>query len=86
MVEKIKNFFFVISIIIFLYSLFNLYFSDQNKKKTIQNRTINNIENLYISIKNIPILKSDTDNIIEYKNYNKIIKKKRKFWELLLDN
>ena len=86
MLEKIKNFFFVISIIIFLYTIFNLYFSDQNRKKTIKNRTMNNIENLYISNKNIPILKSDTDNVIEYKSHNKIIKKKRKFWKLLLDN
>lgn len=63
----------------------NYYFSDQNVKKVNKSRSsyllnLNN-ENL-----NIPVLKNDTNNAIEYKddveNYIKG-KKKYTFWELL---
>ena len=63
----------------------NYYFSDQNVKKVNKSRSayllnLNN-ENL-----NIPVLKNDTNNAIEYKddveNYIKS-KKKYTFWDLL---
>ena len=63
----------------------NYYFSDQNVKKVNKSRSsyllnLNN-ENL-----DIPVLKNDTNNAIEYKddveNYIKG-KKKYTFWELL---
>ncbi len=63
------------------------YFSTENRNKVFKNRydINNNIEN---EISNIPILKNDSSNIIEYNSLNpkneKI--KKRYFWNLLNKN
>ena len=56
-----------------------------NKKNSY--RSLNNIDqkiNLYSQ--NIPILDSDTQNIIEYTKNTKIKKKKYHFWELINKN
>jgi ribosomal protein L7Ae-like RNA K-turn-binding protein len=62
------------------------YFSDENKKKSY--RSFNQIDKkLEISKKDLIILKSDTENIIdfvEYKNNKK--KEKYSFWELLYND
>ena len=59
------------------------YFSDQNIKKSY--RSHNNIEEkIKIYSKDLPILESDTQDIIEYVNQtNKKKKKKFNFWKLL---
>jgi hypothetical protein len=60
-----------------------MYISNNNKKKIIFNRT-----NIYSKIKdnlsNLPLLKNDTDNVIEFNSgYNdKDNKVKRNFWNL----
>ena len=62
------------------------YFSDENKKKSY--RSFNQIDKkLEISTKNLIILESDTENIIdfvEYKNNKKT--EKYSFWELLYND
>ena len=62
------------------------YFSDQHKQNSY--RSINELDHKIDKFsKNLLILKSDTENIIEYVE-NKNIKEKKKyhFWKLLLDN
>ena len=72
-------------IFIFIFYTVKYYFSDMNKKNSY--RSLNNIDqkiNLYSQ--NIPILDSDTQNIIEYTKNTKIKKKKYHFWELINKN
>ena len=78
-----KSLYFLI-ILVFLIFIFISYFSDENVKKILKNRhntstSINNVMN------NLPILKNNTNNIIEYNHEssddNKV--KKRFFWNLL---
>ncbi len=84
----IKNFFNItIFVLIILFSIFVIshYLSEKNKKKISLNRT--NIDsNIYKKIENLPILKNDTNNIIEYNSgfqLNDEKKVKRKFWDLI---
>ncbi len=81
---KITYFF---SIIFFLVFVLIFYFSDDNKSKIKNNRSNYNI-NLNKQILDLPFLKSDTNNVIEY-NYEKLEEKKikkRYFWKLLNAN
>ncbi len=76
--------FFIYSIIIFIFCIFTLryYFSDENKKKNYRSTlTIEKkIENFS---KDIPILKSNTKNILEYIDIKEEKQKKFNFWSLL---
>ena len=87
MYKKIKSIFYFIILIIFSSYVSFQYFSTENRNKVFKNRydINNNIEN---EISNIPILKNDSSNIIEYNSLNpkneKI--KKRYFWNLLNKN
>ena len=75
----------IFSIIIFIFFFFvgKYYFSDANKKNSY--KSFNNIEKKIDLYSNkLPILESDTKNIIQYvekSNNNK--KKKFNFWKLL---
>ena len=83
MLKELKYFFFILIIFIFIFFIGRYYFSDQNKKNIYRsiNKMDKNIEKLS---KNLHILKSDTENIIEYvENDKNIEKKKYYFWELL---
>ena len=86
MFKEIKYLLFIIIIVLFIFFSGKYYFSDQNKKKSY--RSLNNINqkiNLYS--KKLPILESDTKNIIEYvKNKENKKKKKYLFWELINKN
>ena len=85
MIKEIKYLVFIILISLFLFFTIRYYFSDENKKKSY--RSLNNIDtkiNNYV--KNLPILKSDTQNIIEYAEETKSNKKKYNFWKLLENN
>ena len=81
----LKKIFYIISFSTFIILLTKFYFSDQHVKR------INKLRYTYIeqssdSKINIPLLKNDTNNIIEYKNDIEIyIKKKKryKFWDLI---
>ena len=82
---KILNIIMFLLIIIFILSIFNYYSSD----KTIDAKNYNrkNIDQiLKEKITDLPVLKSDTDNVIEFNNsLNDNIQenKKRSFWDLL---
>jgi len=86
MVKEIKYFIFVLLILLFIFLTGRYYFSDTNKKNSYRSLSFNNqkIENYS---KNLPILKDNTKDIIEYveKSNNKK-KKKFNFWKLLENN
>lgn len=86
MLKELKYFFFILIIFIFIFFIGRYYFSDQNKKNIY--RSINKIDqNTEKLSENLHILKSDTDNIIEYIENDKTKEKKKYyFWELLLNN
>ena len=83
--------FFSVLIFLFIFSfvffIISTYFSDKNQKKIILNR-----KNIYSKIEgnlsNLPLLKNDTHDIIEfnygYENDGKKIK--RNFWNLFKKN
>ena len=83
MLKELKYFFFILIIFIFIFFIGRYYFSDQNKKNIYRsiNKMDQNIEKLS---KNLHILKSDTENIIEFvENDKNKEKKKYYFWDLL---
>ena len=81
----LKKIFYIISFSTFIILITKLYFSDQHVKK------INKFRYTYLeqsgdSKINIPLLKNDTNNIIEYKSDIEIYTKKKKiykFWDLI---
>ena len=83
--QKILSIFFLILVIIFFGSTFKYYSSNINIKNKEFNR--NNIDQiLNDKISNLPILKNDTDNVIEFNDgFSNEIKndKPRSFWNLL---
>ena len=83
MFKELKYGLYVIVIFVFIFLTGKFYFSDENEKNYY--RSFNNINkkiNTYSS--NLPLLKNDTDNVIEYVE-NKVSKDKKKyrFWKLL---
>ena len=86
MIRELKYFFYILTIIVFIFFVGNYYFSEKNIKNSY--RSINLFEKKVIEYNNnLKILGSDTQNIIKYLD-NNIIKdeKKYRFWELLIDN
>ena len=83
--QKILSIFFLIIVLIFFGSTFKYYSSNKNIKNKEFNR--NNIDQiLNDKISNLPILKNDTDNVIEFNDgFSNEIKndKSRSFWNLL---
>ena len=83
--QKIISIFFLILVIIFFGSIFKYYSSNKNIKNKEFNR--NNIDQiLNDKISNLPILKNDTNNVIEFNDgFSNEIKndKPRSFWNLL---
>ena len=83
--QKIISIFFLILVIIFFGSTFKYYSSNKNIKNKVFNR--NNIDQiLNDKISNLPILKNDTNNVIEFNDgFSNEIKndKPRSFWNLL---
>ena len=86
----IKHFFSVLIILFissYIFFIISTYVSDKNKKKINLNRT-----NIYLKIEDtlasLPLLKNDTQDVIEfnsgYANNNKKIK--RNFWNLFKKN
>tara|TARA_B110001450_G_scaffold240424_1_gene249170 strand:+ start:415 stop:678 length:264 start_codon:yes stop_codon:yes gene_type:complete len=86
MLKEIKYLIFIFIIILFLILTGRYYFSDTNKKNSY--RSLTTIEKkINVYAKNLPTLKDDTKNIIEYveqSNSKKI--KKFNFWKLLDSN
>ena len=83
MLKEIKYLIFIVIICLFLFFTGKYYFSDENIKNSY--RSYKNIdEKVKIYSKNLPLLKNDTENIIEYvKQTDKKKKKKFNFWKLL---
>ena len=82
MKKELKFFIYILFIFIFCIFTARYYFSDTNKKKNYRSTlTIEKkIENFS---KDIPILKSNTENIIEYVDVKEEKQKKFNFWSLL---
>ena len=83
MLKEIKYLIFIVIISLFLFFTGKYYFSDKNIKNSY--RSYKNIdEKVKIYSKNLPLLKNNTENIIEYvKQTDKKKKKKFNFWKLL---
>ena len=85
MIKELKYLIYAIFIFIFIVLIGRYYFSDENKKKSF--RSLSNIDKkLEIYAKKLPILESDTKNIIEYIEQKNLKKKKYNFWKLLETN
>ena len=85
MLKKIKNIFYLISFSIFIALVVGFYFSDLSIKKIHKSRSTYQTQ-LEKDIKNLPLLKNDTKDIIEYRNDIEVYKKKKKkykFWDLI---
>jgi hypothetical protein len=83
MIKELKYVFYIIIIFFFIFFVSRYYFSDEYKKKSY--RSLNIIEEkINIFSENLVTLESDTNDIIEYVEYQKYKnKKKYHFWELL---
>ena len=83
MLKEIKYLIFIVIIVLFLFFTGKYYFSNENIKNSY--RSYKNIDQKIKDYsKNLPILKNDTENIIEYvKQTDKKKKKKFNFWKLL---
>ena len=83
--QKFVSIFFLILVIMFFGTTYKFYSSNKNIKYKEFNR--NNIDQiLNDKISNLPILKNDTDNVIEFNDgFSNEIKndKPRSFWNLL---
>ena len=82
---KIVNMLFFTVVIIFFLSIYKYYFSNKNLNE--KEYTRNNIDKIINNkISNLPLLESDTNNVIEFNDgYSNEIKndKPRSFWNLL---
>ncbi len=82
---KFINLFFLIIVFLFFFNVYKYYSSNSNIKNINLNRL--NIEEIVkTKITKIPILKNDTNNVIEFNSsFSDEIKdnKKRSFWDLL---
>ena len=83
MLKEIKYLVFIVIIVLFLFFTGKYYFSNENIKNSY--RSYKNIDQKIKDYsKNLPLLKNDTENIIEYvKQTDKKKKKKFNFWKLL---
>ena len=86
MIRELKYLFYLIVIFFFIFFILRFYFSDENEKKTY--RSLSEID---IKIQNLDkdlvLLKNNTENIIEYVEYDKDKKtKKYSFWELIYND
>ena len=83
--SKILNIFLGILMLIFFFNIYSFYSSNKNLESKEFNR--NNIDQIINKkISNLPILKNDTDNVIEFNDgFSNEIKndKPRSFWNLL---
>ena len=85
MLKKIKSIFYLASFLIFIILITRFYFSDQNIKETNKSRAFYSVK-LNNNTQNLPLLKNDTGDIIEYLDDIEIYKKKKKkytFWDLI---
>ena len=82
---KIINLFLLIIIIIFFFNIYIYYSSNKNIKNINQNRSNIN-DNLKNKVSELPVLKNDTNNVIEFNSsFSEEINnnEQRSFWNLL---
>ena len=86
MIKELKYLLYLFVITVFFLLSLKYYFSDNNKKNSY--RSYKQVdEKITMYIQNIILLKSDTNNIVEY--VKKTIDKNKKnynFWSLIKDN
>tara|TARA_B100000427_G_C15458986_1_gene573121 strand:+ start:313 stop:576 length:264 start_codon:yes stop_codon:yes gene_type:complete len=85
--NKVKNIFSFTVFFIFIILTIYYYFSEKNIINTNKSRSLNNPYLAY-DLSNLPLLKNDTTNIIEYTDGLEKFKKKKKkykFFDLLKD-
>ena len=85
MLKKIINIFYLASFLIFIILTVRFYFSDQNIRETNKSRSFYSVK-INNNTQNLPLLKNDTNNIIEYINDVEVYKKNKKkftFWDLI---
>ena len=85
MLKKVINIFLLATFIVFFIFLTSFYISEENIEKINKSR-LNYLDKLTYTIQDIPLLKNDTNNIIEYKTDIEADKKKKKynlFWKLI---
>ena len=85
--NKIKNIFSFTVFFIFIILTIYYYFSEKNIINTNKSRSLSNPYLTY-DLSNLPLLKNDTTNIIEYTDGLEKFKKKKKkykFFDLLKD-
>ena len=85
MLKNFKNIFYLASLFIFIILTTRFYFSEQNIRETNKSRSFYSVE-LNNSTQNLPLLRNDTNDIIDYINDIEVYKKKKKkytFWDLI---
>ena len=83
MSNRFKSIFFLIPLFFLIILTIKYYLSEKNIIYTNKSRTSYLFE-LSKNVESLPLLKNDTDNIIEYvDNKNNKLKKKYQFWKLL---
>ena len=81
MIKELKYVFYIIIIFFFTFFISRYYFSDDHKKKSF--RSLNTVDERIDKFSDsLMLLKNDTNNIIEYVEYEKN-KNKYHFWKLL---
>jgi len=87
MLKEVKYVFYLLTIFFSIFFVIKFYLSENNIKRT--NNVILQYQNeLDKKFNNLPIIKNDTNDIIEYSDEIEEFKKKkqRKFWDLLKTN
>ena len=87
MLKEAKYVLYLFTIFFFIFFVIKFYLSENNIKRS--NKIIFQYQNeLDKKFNNLPIIKNDTNDIIEHTNEIEIFKnkKQRKFWELLKTN
>lgn len=85
MFKILKNTFTIITFISFIILIVVFYFSEENIIATNKSRSSYAYE-LQFDLKNLPLIKNDTNNIIDYSEDLEIFKKDKKsyiFWDLI---
>tara|TARA_B100001540_G_scaffold310774_1_gene329070 strand:+ start:1086 stop:1337 length:252 start_codon:yes stop_codon:yes gene_type:complete len=82
MIKELKYLLFVVTIFLFVFFILKYYFSDENIKKS-NIKIISYEKKLNKFVKELPLIESDTNNIIEYVDNNIKKKKEYSFWNLI---
>jgi len=86
MIKELKYLFFILVIFFFIFFTVRFYFSDENMRKSYRSTSLLD-EKIKESEDNLILLKSDTENIIEFVEYkNNKNTKKYSFWKLLYND